>query len=111
MVGTGTGIAPFRSFWLQCKIKHLHDRIISPRWEVLMPSFFIEVSVLSQESEQSCIMCVSAIDFACFYYFSIRFFSTMWYSYYLFGISILFLHMNPLLLVSDRRYNLATNIH
>jgi hypothetical protein len=59
--------------------KHLHDRIISPRWEVLIPPLFIEVSVLSQESEQSCIMCVSAIDFACFYYFSIRFFSTMWY--------------------------------
>jgi hypothetical protein len=54
--------------------KHLHDRIISPRWEVLIPPLFIEVSVLSQESEQSCIMCVSAIDFACFYYFSIRFF-------------------------------------
>jgi len=58
--------------------KHLHDCIISLRWEVcahktcLTPSLFIKVPVRSKKSKRSCILCIGGIDFDSFYDFCVR---------------------------------------
>jgi hypothetical protein len=83
--------------------KHLHDRIISLSREVcgcktsIALPLFIEVSVLSLESEWSC-MCVAEVSIAYFYDFSLGFLTvpTVWY--FLFVMLILW-----------KRYNLVVH--
>ena len=54
-------------------------------WILIPPLFFIEVAVLSQETERSCIYVFLGIDFASFYNFSIGFGKCGVFCFYSYG--------------------------